>query len=212
MAAGWPPPTELSSSGACLFRGTKGTGRMGVKPLQEDITRPIPKSACRQLQVSHATAWKPCAPLKRGIPFGGQVPPCQQPVVWPADRPKDHQTAVRLSQSTTKATTGRFRPANSPSDLCQRLLVDGFVHGAAHLGAPCIPNQSVCTRKGLRPDEQSVHSQMEALLTNTNNCDIRSAGINHIKGAFLHSAGTAPIITLFIPGTPLKTTHPQKDA
>ena len=27
-----------------------------------------------------------------------------------------------------------------------------------------------------------------------------------------HSAGTAPIITLFIPGTPLKTTHLQKDA
>ena len=30
--------------------------------------------------------------------------------------------------------------------------------------------------------------------------------------AFLHSAGTAPIITLFILGTPLKTTHLQKDA
>ena len=27
-----------------------------------------------------------------------------------------------------------------------------------------------------------------------------------------HSAGTAPIITLFIPGTPLKTTPLQKDA
>ena len=27
-----------------------------------------------------------------------------------------------------------------------------------------------------------------------------------------HSAGTAPIITLFIPGTPLKTTHLQKHA
>ena len=26
-----------------------------------------------------------------------------------------------------------------------------------------------------------------------------------------HSTGTAPIITLFIPGTPLKTTHLQKD-
>ena len=48
--------------------------------------------------------------------------------------------------------------------------------------------------------------------TNTNSCDIPTTGINHIKGAFLHSAGTAPIITLFIPGTPLKTTHPQKDA
>ena len=31
-------------------------------------------------------------------------------------------------------------------------------------------------------------------------------------GAFSHSAGTAPIITLFIPGTPLKTTHLQKRA
>ena len=34
-------------------------------------------------------------------------------------------------------------------------------------------------------------------------------------GAFTqrrHSAGTVPIITLFIPGTPLKTTHLQKDA
>ena len=27
-----------------------------------------------------------------------------------------------------------------------------------------------------------------------------------------HSVRTAPIITLFIPGTPLKTTHLQKDA
>ena len=31
-------------------------------------------------------------------------------------------------------------------------------------------------------------------------------------GAFSHSAGTAPIIMLFIPGTPLKTTHLQKHA
>ena len=31
-------------------------------------------------------------------------------------------------------------------------------------------------------------------------------------GAFSHSAGTAPIITLCIPGTPLKTTHLQKHA
>ena len=31
-------------------------------------------------------------------------------------------------------------------------------------------------------------------------------------GAFSHSARTAPIITLFIPGTPLKTTHLQKHA
>ena len=31
-------------------------------------------------------------------------------------------------------------------------------------------------------------------------------------GAFSHSAGTAPIITLFIPGTPLKTTPLQKPA
>ena len=31
-------------------------------------------------------------------------------------------------------------------------------------------------------------------------------------GAFSHSAGTAPIITLFIQGTPLKTTHRQKHA
>ena len=31
-------------------------------------------------------------------------------------------------------------------------------------------------------------------------------------GAFSHSARTAPINTLFIPGTPLKTTHLQKDA
>ena len=30
-------------------------------------------------------------------------------------------------------------------------------------------------------------------------------------GAFPHSARTAPIITLFILGTPLKTTHLQKD-
>ena len=33
-----------------------------------------------------------------------------------------------------------------------------------------------------------------------------------IGRAFLHSAGTAPIIMLFIPGTPLKTTHLQKHA
>ena len=31
-------------------------------------------------------------------------------------------------------------------------------------------------------------------------------------GAFSHSAGTAPIITLFIPGTPLKTVPLQNDA
>ena len=31
-------------------------------------------------------------------------------------------------------------------------------------------------------------------------------------GAFSHSAGTGPIITLFIPGTPLKATHLQKRA
>ena len=34
----------------------------------------------------------------------------------------------------------------------------------------------------------------------------------HPMGAFLHSARTAPIITLFVPGTPLKTTHLQKRA
>ena len=34
----------------------------------------------------------------------------------------------------------------------------------------------------------------------------------HTQGAFSHSAGTAPIIALFIPGTPLKTTLLQKDA
>ena len=34
----------------------------------------------------------------------------------------------------------------------------------------------------------------------------------NIMGAFSHSAGTAPMIMLFIPGTPLKTTHLQKDA
>ena len=32
------------------------------------------------------------------------------------------------------------------------------------------------------------------------------------KGAFSQSARTAPIITVFIPGTPLITTHLQKDA
>ena len=32
------------------------------------------------------------------------------------------------------------------------------------------------------------------------------------EGAFSHSAGTAPIVTLFIPGTPLKTSPPQKRA
>ena len=32
------------------------------------------------------------------------------------------------------------------------------------------------------------------------------------SGAFSHSARTAPIITLFIPETPLKTTHLQKRA
>ena len=32
------------------------------------------------------------------------------------------------------------------------------------------------------------------------------------RGAFSHSAGAAPMITLLIPGTPLKTTHVQKDA
>ena len=32
------------------------------------------------------------------------------------------------------------------------------------------------------------------------------------EGAFLHSTRTAPIITLFIPGRPLKTTHLQKHA
>ena len=31
-------------------------------------------------------------------------------------------------------------------------------------------------------------------------------------GAFLHSTSAAPIITMFIPGTPLKTTHLQKHA
>ena len=31
-------------------------------------------------------------------------------------------------------------------------------------------------------------------------------------GAFSHSAGTAPIVTLLILGTPLKTTHLHKDA
>ena len=31
-------------------------------------------------------------------------------------------------------------------------------------------------------------------------------------GAFSHSAGTAPIIMLFLPGTPLKTSHLQKNA
>ena len=39
----------------------------------------------------------------------------------------------------------------------------------------------------------------------------RSPGEN-ILGAFSHSAGTAPIIMLFILGTPLKTTHLQKHA
>ena len=29
-------------------------------------------------------------------------------------------------------------------------------------------------------------------------------------GAFSHSAGTAPLMTLFVPGTPLQTTHRQK--
>ena len=33
-----------------------------------------------------------------------------------------------------------------------------------------------------------------------------------VMGAFSHSAGTAPIVTLLIPGAPLKTTHPQKRA
>ena len=32
------------------------------------------------------------------------------------------------------------------------------------------------------------------------------------NGAFLHSAGTAPIIILFLPGTPLKTANLQKEA
>ena len=34
----------------------------------------------------------------------------------------------------------------------------------------------------------------------------------HTKGAFSHSAGTATIITLFIPGAPLRTTHLQERA
>ena len=36
--------------------------------------------------------------------------------------------------------------------------------------------------------------------------------VHTFPGAFSHSAGTAPIITVFIPGTPLQTTPPQKRA
>ena len=35
---------------------------------------------------------------------------------------------------------------------------------------------------------------------------------DYSMGAFSHSAGTAPIIMLFIPGAPLKTTHLHKCA
>ena len=36
--------------------------------------------------------------------------------------------------------------------------------------------------------------------------------VTRTLGAFSHSVPTAPIPTLFIPGTPLKTTHLQKQA
>ena len=34
--------------------------------------------------------------------------------------------------------------------------------------------------------------------------------LQHSKGALSHSAGTAPIITVFIPGTPLHTPPPYR--
>ena len=39
-----------------------------------------------------------------------------------------------------------------------------------------------------------------------------SCGCYVVRRAFSHSARTAPIITLNIPGTPLKTTYLQKHA
>ena len=50
------------------------------------------------------------------------------------------------------------------------------------------------------------------LLTHDNGEDSHSTGLDWTLGAFSHSAGTAPIITLLIPGAPLKTTHLRKHA
>ena len=53
-----------------------------------------------------------------------------------------------------------------------------------------------------RHSRQTVHSFVGAF-SSTQACS---------KGAFLHSVHKAPNITVFIPGTPLKSTHIQKHA
>ena len=133
-----PPGCPLQ--GPASSEAPKGQGELGVKaaqPLQENKTRPIPchspcHSPCPQERMQ-AVASQSCNCLeilrtaKARHPLWGlcaPVPTAGGSARQPAEGPPDECS----SPSTTKATTGRFRPANSPSDLCQRLLVDGFVH------------------------------------------------------------------------------------
>ena len=55
-----------------------------------------------------------------------------------------------------------------------------------------------------------MHENHEKQECPLDDCLFFAAGMGAL-GAFLHSAGTAPMITLFIPGTPLNTTPLQKD-
>ena len=68
----------------------------------------------------------------------------------------------------------------------------------------------------IRRDQWALFSRLRNTQTPANSiglCDFNSVILPDIqRGGGSHSAGTAPIITVFIPGTPLQTTPLQKDA
>ena len=70
------------------------------------------------------------------------------------------------------------------------------------MGYPTMPPQDcvICEM-----DESEVHMSTTTPTYPQPEC-------RHTRGAFSHSAGTTPIIMLFIPRSPLKTTHLKKHA